>query len=143
MLTLLEVSRLAGIAHQVLLQWVDNRFIIPAKRGRKKKGFPSFFTERQAIGICIANVVRHSEQGCSRAYVRSIIQFFEGMSDDQFSRWMSGNGELENPSFVDVNAPELPGVNEVRNEVFRKLADVEAVITMRKNLAEKEAKLGT
>jgi len=67
-----------------------------------------------------------------------IVKFFEDMEDEQFQRWMfPDGGQLTPPPWADPNAPELPGAAQVKEQIFKRLADVEPVLKVRKRLTER------
>jgi DNA-binding transcriptional MerR regulator len=138
MLSSEEVCELTGISPANLQSYVNNRFIIPAKRERHKKGQPLRFSDRQVVGITIANVLRNSEQGCSRAYVRMIVKFFEEMPDADFANWMNRKGTVSIPSWANLDLPELPGTKAVVENVFQRRAQVDPVLKVKENLARRE-----
>ncbi len=143
---IVEVTELTGLPGQTLRDWITQGRIVPAYPGGRGKGKQHRFSHEQLIGLTVAAACLRSEIGCGHDYAARAARMFGDMDDRALMAWLRQGGTPEDDfdaarseeaiatvddSWLDRNATCVPGHDELRADIDRSLAKVEAFIQLR------------
>jgi hypothetical protein len=112
------------------------------KRGRRRFGFkPHIWSARQVLGLAVICALSQStrHKGCNTDYIKKTMHLFESMSQGAFLSWLAEGQTGQSTPYTEEGLStiswegfprrdKVPGDEEIKADMKRRLAKVEAMI---------------